>query len=155
MSIAKELRFDVFLPRLKAQSQQKVFDVLAHETAYHSQTDESTLREVFDRRLSERTFGMGDGIAIFDVKSTKIKRPVMVMGTFEHELDFDSLDGRPVDIMVAVISPYTDGPRHLQKLASISRVMKSRDLCTALREARNIDQMEVLFMPSQDWMIAA
>ncbi|MGH1374774.1 MAG: PTS sugar transporter subunit IIA [Alphaproteobacteria bacterium] len=151
----KELDFDLFLARLKAQTQDRAFELLAEHSAALCGTEVSVLRKVFARRLSERTFGMGDGISIFDVKSEKIKSPVLAMLTFDQDIDFNALDNKPVNVMAAVISPRSSGPFHLQRLASISRVLRAQELCDALRDARDEDAMRVLFMPSQDWMIAA
>ncbi len=155
MSISKELHFDRFLIDLQAQSQQKIFDILAEETAIFCDTSIQHVRDVFEKRLGERTFGMGDGLAIFDVKSSIITKPMLVLARFDQELDFNSLDGKDVDLMVAVISPQNDVSSHLQRLAHVSRVLRSADLRSALRDARDIDAMKVLFMPTQDWMIAA
>ncbi len=155
MRSVKELEFDLFLARVKAKTQGRAFEVLAEQAASLCGTEASVLRKVFARRLSERTFGMGEGISIFDVKSDDIKRPVLAMLTFDNDIDFNALDNRPVNVMAAVISPRSSGPFHLQRLASVSRVLRSQDLCDALRDARDEDALRVLFMPSQDWMIAA
>ncbi len=155
MSIAKELHFDRFLIDLKAQSQQKIFDILAEETAIFCNAGTQRVRDAFEKRLGERTFGMGDGLAIFDIKSPVITRPMLVLSRFEQELDFDALDHKMVDLMVAVVSPQKDVSAHLQRLAHVSRVLRSADLRAALRDAHDIDAMRVLFMPTQEWMIAA
>ena len=155
MKIQNNIRFDVYMPNIKAQTQDRVFEILAEDLQDLCGAPASALMDVFKVRLSQRTFGMGDGVAIFDMKSTVIKRPVMLISTFDQNIDFDALDGRPVDIMAAVISPFDDGPSHLQRLASVSRLLKCDDLQDALRDAGDEDAMRVLFMPSQDWMMAA
>ena len=128
MGIAKELHFDIFLPGMKEQTQPKVFEALAVQASALCATEPNVLLEVFQTRLSERTFGMGNGVAIFDVRSSEIRRPVLVMSTFERDVDFNALDGKPANIMAAVISPQVFGPSHLQRLASVSRVLRSSDL---------------------------
>jgi PTS system nitrogen regulatory IIA component len=155
MKIQNNIRFDMYMPNIKAQTQARIFEVLAEDLQDLCGAQSSVLMDIFNVRLSQRTFGMGDGVAIFDVKSTAIKRPVMLISTFDQDIDFDALDGRPVDIMAAVISPISDGSAHLQRLAGVSRLLKCDDLQQALRDAEHEDAMRVLFMPSQDWMIAA
>ncbi len=155
MKAQKELHFDLYKANMKLQTQDKVFEALAQDVQSLCGAPSSVLLDIFKVRLAQRTFGMGDGVAIFDVKSTVIKKPVMVMATFDQEIDFDALDGRPVDVMAAVISPLDDVSTHLQCLASVSRLLKCEGLCQALRDAKDEDAMRVLFMPSQDWMVAA
>ncbi len=155
MKTQKELNFDLHLPKMKVQTQSKAFELLAEDVESICGVQSSTLLDIFKVRLSQRSFGFGDGVSVFDVKSSAIKKPVLVMATFDHEIEFESLDDKPVDVMAAVISPLSDGAEHLQKLAVISRVLRCHDLCQALRDAKTEDEMKVLFMPSQDWMMAA
>lgn len=153
--MGSDLNFDLFLARMKAQSQKKVFYDLASETAELCGVDVETLYRVFSRRLEERTFGMGRGVAIFDVKSMQVQRPALVIATLENMVDFNALDGQPVNILAAVISPYSLGPIHLQKLAQVSRLLNDDCLCNALRDARDEDAIRVLFLSSQGKMMAA
>lgn len=155
MSIAKELHFDVLMTDVKAQAQSKVFEILAEEAAPLCDVDVDVLSSVIDHNAGDRTFSLGDGVAIFDVKSTQIKAPAMVMMTFDRDIDFNTTDGKYINIMAAVLSPQSCGPIHLQRLANVSRVLRSHDLCMALREVDSTDAMRALFMPTQDWMLAA
>ena len=155
MSLSKELEFDLYLSRIKAQSQQKVFEELGTEVCPLCGVREETMRDAITQRLSERTFGMGDGVAIFDLRDPFIKRPVSVIATLEHDVDFKALDDKPVNIIAAILSPQSDGPKHLQRLSVLSRVMRSEKLQEALRDVSSEDEMRALFMPSQDWMVAA
>lgn len=155
MMNAKDLDFDLFMPRMNAQTQKRVFDLLTFSISTKFGISKVGLGDAIDKRLAERTFGMGDGISVFDLKTSYVKRPIMAICSFEHKVNFDALDGQPVDVMAALISPLSDGPKHLQKLSMISRAMRSQELCTALRDANDQDMMRALFMPSQDWMIAA
>lgn len=155
MSIAKELHFDVLMTDVKAQAQSKVFEILAKEAASTCGVDADVLYNVFDQNAEDRTFSLEDGVVIFDVKSTHIKTPTLAVMTFDRDIDFNTMDGKSVNIMAAVLSPQSCGPVHLQRLANVSRVLRSHDLCTALREVDNTDAMRALFMPTQDWMLAA
>ena len=155
MNIGKEIYLDLFLARIKAQSQQKFFDELILESAFSCGAELSGLRDVVTMAASERTFAVGDGVAIFDLKSTVIQKPLIVMSTLEAPVPFDVLGGKPTDIIATVFSPQALGPLHLQRLAFVSRILKSKDLRMALRDAPNADSMSVLFMPTQDWMVAA
>jgi len=142
--MVKDLTFDLFLPKIKAQTQKKVFQVLADETAFLCGVEQTTLNKIFTRRLSERTFGMGRGVAIFDVKSSQIKRSLLVMATLDQKINFNALDDAPVNIVAALISPSFEGPLHLQKLAQLSRLIKDENLCADMRNSDNADDMRIL-----------
>lgn len=155
MSIAKEFHFDVLMTDVKAQTQPKIFEILAQEAAPLCEVAVDVLSDVLDQNAEDRTFSLGEGVAIFDVKSTHIKTPTLAMMTFDRDIAFNAMDGKYVNIMASVLSPQSCGPVHLQRLANVSRVLRSHDLCTALREVDSTDAMRALFMPTQDWMLAA
>ncbi len=155
MVIAKGLDFDAYFSKLNLQKQADAFSVLAKHVAEFNHQKPKLIEKVFDARRKERTFGMGDGVAIFDVRTNFVSRPVLSLMTFDNKLDFNALDNQPVDIMVSLVSPQEDGPKHLQKLANVSRLMRSEDLRIAIRDAKTNDALRVLFLPSHDWMVAA
>lgn len=146
---------DLYLPSMKGQTQKKIFQDLAEALSAHCVAPAPILEKVFDKRLSERTFGMEAGVAVFDVQSSLVKRPALVIASFESRVDFNALDGNPVDVMAAVVSPSGEAGRHLQKLSWVSRLLKNEVLCCGLRSARDEDAMRVLFLPDQEWMMAA
>ncbi len=155
MSTTKELDINLLITKIKSKDEQDVFEIIAKRSAPLCGVDTANLYSIFKKRRGERTFGMGNGIAIFDVKSPQIKSPLIAIMTLKDTIDFNALDGKPVDIIAAIISPQSCGPFHLQRLASISRILRSTDLCAALRDVNSADAMQALFMPSQDWMVAA
>ncbi len=155
MSIAKEFHFDILMTDVKAQTQPKIFETLAEEAAPLCDVDVDVLSNVLDRHSDDRTFYLSDGVAIFDVKSTCIKTPVMAMMKLDRGVAFNAMDGKCVDILASVLSPMSCGPIHLQRLANVSRILRSRDLCNALHDVESTDAMRALFMPTQDWMLAA
>ncbi len=155
MISSKSLHIDLFFANLKAQSQNRIFEILAQETSALCMTNVEALEDVIQMRLYERSCCVGDGVAIFDVKSAIIQKPVLAISTFDQPLDFNAPDLKPVDVMAAVLSPQSHGPFHLQRLAAVSRMLRSDGLCAALREAQDTDAMQVLFMPTQEWMNAA
>ena len=155
MNIAKELHFDLLLAKVRAKTQPEIFKTLAREAAPLCDSDMLTLFGVFEQNVTERTFHMDEGVAIFDVTSPYIQKPVMAMMTFDQDVYYESLDGMPINIMAVVLSPETSAPYHLQSLASVSRLLHSENLCEALRDVKDADSMQMLFMPTQDWMIAA
>ncbi len=155
MAISRQIHFDLYLARVKAQSKHRAFEILAEEASPLAMTSCDELINVFEKRMSERNAGVGGGVAVFDVKSPYIQKPVTALVTLDQAVEYGASDHAPVDVIAAVLSPLSFGPKHLQKLAGVSRLMRSDDLCEAMREAKDIDALRVLFMPNQGWMVAA
>ena len=59
----------------------------------------------------------------------------------EEPVDFDSLDGKPVDLVFMLISPENSGADHLTALAALSRILKTEGSCDKLRKARSTDEI--------------
>lgn len=151
----RDFCIDVFIARLQAQTQKRVFEGLAHCVSSYCLTGSEDLIRVFDRRLSERSVGIEAGVSVFDVQSSLVKNPVIALVTLESKLDFKALDGNLVDIVAAVISPRTEAGYHLPKVSWISRLLRDEALCGALRSAQDEDAMRVLFLPPMQGNVAA
>ena len=75
-------------------------------------------------REHTRTTGIGHALAIPHAKLPNLKRPAMAVGlASEPIIDFDSVDGRPVSVVVLLLSPQGQTAQHIQALARISRLL--------------------------------
>lgn len=155
MNIAKYIDFDLYLNRIKVRNQKQAFQLMATEAAPMCGVPEDDLFEVFQDRYEQSGVSGENGVIILDVQSDDIKEPVMWAATIDKGVDFNMHDTKPADILVGIVSPKSYGTAHLRNLSSIARLFRAKNLCDALRETKNEDEMRMLFMPSQDWMIAA
>ncbi len=83
--------------------------------------------------------GLGNGIAIPHGRVPHAKQAYAALLKLDHGIDFDAIDGQPVDLILALIIPADEHTQHLQILASIAEMCSDPDLCTSLRSA-NSDQ---------------
>lgn len=155
MTILQELRIDVFQHRLKAQTQSTFFNLLADDVAHVCGIDAGLFFDLLEDRHEERLFRVDRGSSVFDMQSPVFAEQVLAVSTFDRGLEFSSSDPQKTDILMSVFSPTAYGPKHLQKVAQVSRILKADDFCAALRDARDVDAMRVLFLPRQSWMEAA
>ncbi len=155
MNIPKYIDFNLFIRCIGLRGSKQIFQHIAHETSFFCETNPQELFDIFIERYNNYGVSGENGVAIFDVKSRKIDKQIMFVATLDKEIDLNKHDTSSTDIIVGVISPESYGAEHLQSLAIIARLFRSHDLCSALRESKSEDEMKMLFMPSQDWMIAA
>ncbi len=74
-------------------------------------------REIFDawiQREKLNSTGLGDGIAIPHGKLLNAPRIFGIFARLERGIDFESLDGQPVDLLFALIAPENRGGRSSQ-----------------------------------------
>ncbi len=97
-------------------------------------------REIFDVLLQRERLGstgVGSGIAIPHGKLAKANRIFGVFARLEKPIQFDSLDGAPVDLIFMLIAPESAGADHLKALSRIARVLRDVSLTDRLRAARD------------------
>jgi mannitol/fructose-specific phosphotransferase system IIA component (Ntr-type) len=68
--------------------------------------------------------GIGDGIAIPHCKVQGIEIPLFAVGRSHDGINFNAIDGQPVNLFFLVVAPEGDAGLHLKLLARISRLLK-------------------------------
>jgi len=110
----------------------ELVDVLAENGLL--QNRQSALEAVFARERTRST-GIGSGIAIPHGKSNAVRELVMSLGIAHDPIDFDSVDKKPVSIVILLVSPLDQTGPHIQALARISRLMLDTDFKSQLEKA--------------------
>lgn len=98
------------------------------------QNRQTVMDAVFTRERARST-GIGSGIAIPHGKCNAVKELVMALGVTANPIDFESVDGKPVSIVILLVSPLDQTGPHIQALARISRLMLDADFKSALEKA--------------------
>ena len=86
-------------------------------------------------REKTRSTGIGSGIAIPHGKCNAVKELVMALGVAKEPIEFQSIDNKPVSIVILLVSPLDQTGPHIQALARISRLMLDSAFKSALEEA--------------------
>ena len=92
-------------------------------------------------RESIRTTGVGYGLAIPHSKCGGVKQLTIAIGKPEQPLDFQSLDGQSVYLIVLLVSPPEQTGAHIQCLAGISRLMTIDSFRSRLKAAKTADDI--------------
>ena len=99
-------------------------------------------REIYDSVLQRERLGstgVGNGIAIPHGKLTSCTKIVGVFARLDRAIEFDALDGAPVDLAFLLVAPETSGADHLKALARIARVLRDPRIVAKLRATRDAD----------------
>jgi fructose-specific phosphotransferase system IIA component len=104
----------------------------------------SDAKKVLDavlERESTRTTGIGNGLAIPHGKCTGTDHLVMAIGRPKTPIDFQAIDGRPVNLIWLLTSPPDKTGPHIHALARISRLMTIDKFRQALAEAKTAQEI--------------
>jgi fructose-specific phosphotransferase system IIA component len=92
-------------------------------------------------REQTRSTGIGSGIAIPHGKCKAVKELVMAIGIAAEPIDFESIDGNPVTIVILLVSPIDQTGPHIQALARISRLMLDEEFKKKLEQAGSAEEL--------------
>jgi fructose-specific phosphotransferase system IIA component len=104
-------------------------------------TDAKKVLDAVLERESTRTTGIGNGLAIPHGKCTGTDHLVMAIGRPKTPIDFQAIDGRPVNLIWLLTSPPDKTGPHIHALARISRLMTIDKFRQALAEAKTAQEI--------------
>lgn len=97
---------------------------------------EMVLNAVLERERVMST-GMGDGVAIPHAKTDGVKELVAAFGITKQNIDFQSIDEKPVRIIFLLAGPTDQTGPHLKALSRISRLMHRKEFRDTLASVRS------------------
>ena len=103
--------------------------------------DKKTVLDAVLAREETRSTGIGSRIAIPHGKCKAVKELVMAIGIAKEPIDFKSVDGKPVTIIILLVSPADQTGPHIQALAQISRLMLNEEFKEELEKATSAEQV--------------
>lgn len=95
-------------------------------------------RNVFDALVERErlgTTGIGKGVAIPHARLAGLTDLFCAFMRVKS-VDFESIDGKPVDLIFFLLVPEESGADHLKALARISKLLRNEEVCTSLRQAK-------------------
>ncbi len=119
----------------------ELVDALARAGAFPEGASAAVLDRVLERELLGTT-GIGQGIAIPHGTHLDVNSVVGTIGISRAGIDFNSLDGKPVHVVLLLIAPPDARVAHLQALQAASNVL--RDPLTARHIQQSSGTQEIL-----------
>src|ERR1700674_5129141 len=136
------------VPALKVNSKKQALQELAARAAAMCGRSEREVLDVLAPRERLGSTGIGSGIAIPHGKLAKLDRLYGVFARLERPVDFESLDGQPVDLMFLLLAPEAAGADHLKALARIARLLRNPEIARKLRESRDAEALYAVLTSS-------
>jgi fructose-specific phosphotransferase system IIA component len=93
-------------------------------------------KEIYVRESIMST-GIGKGIALPHAKTNSVTAGIGAFAVLKKPIEFDSLDGKPVDIVFMLLGKENDISGHLRLLSKISRIMNDNNFRDNVRKIKN------------------
>jgi PTS system nitrogen regulatory IIA component len=144
MSIEELLDRRAITPKLSARSKRQALSLLAETAARRFDLDAGEVLDALLAREQAGSTGVGAGVAVPHARLEGLDRMRGVFVRLEAPVDYDAVDGQPVDLLFALFAPPSAGADHLRALARVARLLRQADLREQLRHARTTDAIYAL-----------
>jgi nitrogen PTS system EIIA component len=132
------------MPALKVNSKKQALQELAARAAALCGRSDREVLDVLAQRERLGSTGIGNGIAIPHGKLPKLERLFGVFARLDRPIDFEALDGQPVDLLFLLLAPEAAGADHLKALARVARLLRDPEVARKLRESRDAEAIYVV-----------
>jgi nitrogen PTS system EIIA component len=80
--------------------------------------------------------GMGSGVAIPHARIAAVTKPFGILVKLRPPIDFDAIDGEPVDLVFMLLLPTSAQGEQLDALASVARKLRAPEAAMRMRRAK-------------------
>ncbi|MDR1026090.1 MAG: PTS sugar transporter subunit IIA [Lactobacillus sp.] len=129
-----------------AENKRQLLQELASIASTESGIDERIIFDTLLERENLGSTGFGGGTAL---PHARIKDADKVLAFFiktNSAVDFDAVDGKPVNLFFLLISPEDSGADHLTALALTSRILKDEEICSKIRKTSDKEEIYSLLV---------
>jgi len=87
------------------------------------------------------TLVLGNHIAIPRCRLAPCENLIGAWITLKPPVDFDSLDGKPVDILILLLVPHEEHHEHVRTLAELADLFNDEDFCYTIRHTLDSEDL--------------
>jgi nitrogen PTS system EIIA component len=122
---------------LRASNKTSVLQELALRAAAILKMPADTISAELLKREQLGSTGMGDGIAIPHARVAGVMAPFGLLARLKEPIDFDAVDGQPVDLVFLLLGPASPQGEQLNVLACVARKLRDPATVAELRSAKD------------------
>jgi PTS system nitrogen regulatory IIA component len=148
MPLADLVAPNAIIASLRVNGKKQALQEIAARAAELTGESERVIFEILLQREKLGSTGVGNGIAIPHGKLPKLNKLFGLFARLERPIDFEALDGQPVDLVFLLLAPEGAGADHLKALARVARMLRDQEVARKLRQSRDAEALyAVLAMP--------
>ena len=88
-----------------------------------------------ERRDELGSTGIGGGVCIPHARLREVRKPFGLLARLREPIDFEAIDGQPIDIVFLLLLPAASQLDQLNALAAVARKLRDPEVMRKLREA--------------------
>lgn len=140
MDVADIIAPDLIVLNIAGTSKQRVLLELSRRAAADLHLEPGQVFEAMMARENLGSTGVGMGTAIPHARITGLKAPYGLVARLTRPVDFESVDGAPVDLICFFLLPTDNDKENLALLAGVAKRLRAPDFRVSLRGAQTRDE---------------
>lgn len=126
---------------------EQIASLVAHELP---ELDEQDIFDSLIAREKLGSTGFGNGIAIPHCRLPGCQAPLSAVLRLDSAVDFDAIDGAPVDLLFVLLVPEAATDEHLELLRQIASMLDRSEVRERLRQAQSSDALYQVVVDAQN-----
>jgi PTS system nitrogen regulatory IIA component len=144
--LRKELIFDYAGAGSKADFLERILYLVAERTEEFD--IEPVLAELLKREVVTGS-GIGEGVAVPHAYLLELTEMIVAFVRMPSGLDFDALDGQPVNMAILLLGPRSVENLHLRLLARIAKLLSYKNFRNRLRDSSGPEEIISIFREAE------
>jgi PTS system nitrogen regulatory IIA component len=132
---------NAIIPALKVNGKKQALQEIAAKAAALTGQSDKAILEILLQREKLGSTGVGNGVAIPHGKLPKLGKVFGLFARLERPVDFEALDGQPVDLIFLLLAPEGAGADHLKALARVARLLRDGEVARKLRDSSDAEAL--------------
>lgn len=146
MRICDILKQEKIIPSMKGKDKNEIINELIDIFKEDERVvNIESMRDAVHEREKIMSTGVGKGFAIPHAKTNSVNDIVAAFGKLDEPIDFQALDGQPVNLIFLLVGKENLVGPHIKLLSRISRMMNKEEFRESLLKAQTAEEMYNLF----------
>jgi PTS system nitrogen regulatory IIA component len=135
MTIDELIGVNNIIVGLRVGDKTQLLQELARRAGAELSLDQRVILDALQGRENLGSTGLGKGFALPHARLHELTRFFALFVRLAKPIDFASIDGLPVDLVILLLTPVNAGNQHLATLAALSRPLRNAAFIQRLHQA--------------------
>ncbi len=140
MKICDILLKESIVSNAAADSKKQILEMLSELAAPKTGVNQNVILDALIERERLGTTGVGHGVALPHTRLIGLDK-IFCAFIRTNPVDFESIDGKAVDLVFLLLVPEEAGADHLKALSRLSRLLRDDEIALQLRKASSVDSL--------------
>ena len=142
--ITNFLTEDSIIMDCDSKSQKNTLEVISNKMAELTSTNKDEIFQKLYEREKLGTTAFGNGIAIPHARIEGIQNAKIIILKLTEAIDFNSIDGNKVDIVISLFVPNDNNEMHVELLSSIASLLDNQVFREKIRTANTASDVMMI-----------